>query len=51
MTAAATSDDLEDNPVGTASAFTIDLSSPAYARSSPPSPSALCGGPIVLCPL
>jgi hypothetical protein len=51
MTAAATSDDLGVNPIGTASAFTIDLSSPAYARSSVPARRALCGGPIVLCPL
>jgi 4-amino-4-deoxy-L-arabinose transferase-like glycosyltransferase len=51
MTAAATSDDLDVNPIGTASAFTVDLSEPAYARDSPPSRRLLCGGPIVVCPL
>jgi hypothetical protein len=50
-TAAATSDDLDVNPVGTASAFTIDLDPPDSARASPPSSRAFCGGPILLCPL
>jgi hypothetical protein len=51
MTAAATSDDLEVNPAGTASAFTIDVTTPGYARSSTPAPRSFCLGPIVICPV
>jgi 4-amino-4-deoxy-L-arabinose transferase-like glycosyltransferase len=51
MTAAATSDDLDVNPIGTASAFTVDLSDPSYARASSPSRRLLCRGPIVVCPV
>jgi 4-amino-4-deoxy-L-arabinose transferase-like glycosyltransferase len=36
MTAGLYSDKLDVNPVGTGSAFTVDLSPPAYAKSSPP---------------
>jgi 4-amino-4-deoxy-L-arabinose transferase-like glycosyltransferase len=49
-TAAATSDDLDVNPLGTASAFTVDLTPPAYARSTTPARLALCAGPVVVCP-
>jgi Domain of unknown function DUF11 len=35
MTARISSDQLDVNPVGASSAFTVDLSPPAYARSSP----------------
>ncbi len=36
MTASLNSDKLDVNPAGTSSAFTVDLSPPAYAKSSPP---------------
>ena len=36
MTASLNSDELNVNPAGTGSAFTVDLSPPAYAKSSPP---------------
>ncbi len=36
MSAALSSDKLDVNPAGSASAFTVDLLPPAYARSSPP---------------
>jgi hypothetical protein len=51
MVAAATSDDLDVNPVGTASAFTVDVTPPGYARSSRVPSRMLCAGPIVICPL
>ena len=36
MTASLSSDRLDLNPAGTGSAFTVNLTPPAYARSSPP---------------